>query len=118
MSQDDSYSDDSDFDEQLMQHLVAAASRARYVHRRERKRYSGAGPSEVFVFDSSMPSSGVQPALTTSPSGGSPPTAGVPSSSDIQTPTSESGVPIKPRYKAMQFVIHQEDYAVARVITH
>lgn len=30
-----------------MQHLAAAASRARYVHRRERQRHFGLGPSQV-----------------------------------------------------------------------
>ncbi|OIV95849.1 hypothetical protein TanjilG_06825 [Lupinus angustifolius] len=47
-SHDDSSSDDSGFDERIMQHLIAAAeSRARFVHRRERQRLSGVGPSEV-----------------------------------------------------------------------
>lgn len=33
-----------------MQHVVAAASGAPYVHRRERQRSSGLGPSESLVF--------------------------------------------------------------------
>ncbi|XP_061347901.1 E3 ubiquitin-protein ligase RHF1A-like isoform X2 [Gastrolobium bilobum] len=109
---DDSCSDDSDFDEQIMQHLVAAASRARFVQRRERQRSSGAGPSEVLVFESSAHVSTVQRTLTTSPSGGSSPTSGIPSAVDIQPPTSafspivdevarntspESDVPYRPR---------------------
>ncbi|XP_022138871.1 E3 ubiquitin-protein ligase RHF1A-like isoform X2 [Momordica charantia] len=36
---DSSHSDDSDFDDLIMQHLAAAASRARYVHRSERQRH-------------------------------------------------------------------------------
>lgn len=48
--QDTSYSDDSDLDEHIMQHVVAAASRAPYVHRRERQRSSGLGSSESLVF--------------------------------------------------------------------
>lgn len=65
---DDSYSDDSDFDDQIMRRLVAATSRARLVQRQERNRSSGAGPSEVIGSSSSMHVSGVQPTLTTSPS--------------------------------------------------
>ncbi|XP_020228761.1 E3 ubiquitin-protein ligase RHF1A isoform X2 [Cajanus cajan] len=108
---DDSCSDDSDFDEQLMQHIVAAASRARYICRRERQRSPGAGPSEVLVFNTSMHASGMQPTLTTSPSGGTSPTFGVPSAAHNQPPTSafssvgmvatdtssESDMPSKPR---------------------
>ncbi|KAG6766089.1 hypothetical protein POTOM_030155 [Populus tomentosa] len=49
----DSYSDDSDFDDHVMQHLsVSAASRARYVCKRERHRSTGLGPSQVLVFTS------------------------------------------------------------------
>lgn len=44
---DSAHSDDSDFDDLIMQHLAAAASRARYVQRRERQRHFGLGPSEV-----------------------------------------------------------------------
>ncbi|XP_059452715.1 E3 ubiquitin-protein ligase RHF1A-like [Corylus avellana] len=50
---DASYSDDdSDFDERIMQHMAAAASRARYVSRRERQRSSGIVPSQFLVFTS------------------------------------------------------------------
>ncbi|KAJ9182067.1 hypothetical protein P3X46_006099 [Hevea brasiliensis] len=48
----DSYSDDSDFDEHIMQHLAAAASRAHYIRRRERQRSSGQGPSQFLIFNS------------------------------------------------------------------
>ncbi|XP_015573543.1 E3 ubiquitin-protein ligase RHF1A [Ricinus communis] len=48
----DSYSDDSDFDERIMQHLAAVASRARYICRRERQRSSGQGPSRALIFPS------------------------------------------------------------------
>ncbi|KAI5573458.1 hypothetical protein BDE02_10G080900 [Populus trichocarpa] len=49
----DSYSDDSDFDEHIMQHLAAAASsRAHHVHERERQRSNGLGPSQVIAFTS------------------------------------------------------------------
>ena len=66
-----------------MQHLAAAASRARYLRRRERQRASGLGPSELLIFTSSSSS---QQANVTSPedfqnlSYGSPegsPTSGV-----------------------------------------
>ncbi|MED6132358.1 hypothetical protein PIB30_018383 [Stylosanthes scabra] len=67
---DDPCSDDSDLDEQLMQHLVTAASTDRPLHRRERHRYSGTGPSQ----------------------------GGVSSSSDVQPPTSETEVPFKPSF--------------------
>ncbi|GMI96011.1 hypothetical protein HRI_003270400 [Hibiscus trionum] len=42
------HSDDSDFDERILQHLALAASRARYVRRRERQRSSGLGPQMFF----------------------------------------------------------------------
>ncbi|KAJ9154354.1 hypothetical protein P3X46_027699 [Hevea brasiliensis] len=48
----DSFSDDSDFDEHIMQHFAAAASRAHYLRRRERQRSSGQGPSQFLVFTS------------------------------------------------------------------
>ncbi|KAJ4847295.1 hypothetical protein Tsubulata_038595 [Turnera subulata] len=48
----DSCSDDSDLDEHIMQHLAAAASRARYVRLRERQRASGLGPSQVLIYTS------------------------------------------------------------------
>ncbi|KAL2339161.1 hypothetical protein Fmac_013607 [Flemingia macrophylla] len=85
---DDSCSDDSDFDEQLMQNVVAAASRAPYICRRGRQRSPGAGPSEVIVFNSSMHATGMQPTLTTAPSGGSSPTSVVPSAAHNHPPTS------------------------------
>ncbi|TKY72132.1 E3 ubiquitin-protein ligase RHF1A [Spatholobus suberectus] len=65
---DDSCSDDSDCDDQIMRHLVATASRARFVQRQERERSPGAGPSEVLGSNSSMDVSEAQPTLSTSPS--------------------------------------------------
>ncbi|XLS45900.1 hypothetical protein HN51_002765 [Arachis hypogaea] len=74
-------SDDSDLDEQLMQHLDAtAASTTGHIHTRKRQRYYGAGPSEVLVSNSSIPASRIQP-----------PSEGSVSSS------SESEVSLKPR---------------------
>lgn len=84
--QDDSCSDDSDFDEQIMQHLVATASRARLIQRQKRQGSSGAGPSEILVYGSSGHVSGMQSTLTTSPSGGSSPIPGEPSTASIQLP--------------------------------
>ncbi|KAL5163593.1 E3 ubiquitin-protein ligase RHF1A [Glycine soja] len=90
--------DDSDFDEQLTQHLVSAASRARYICRGERQRSPGAGPSEVLVFNSSMHASGMQSTLTTSPSSGVPSTSAFSSVGMVTTNTSsESDMPCKPR---------------------
>ncbi|CAJ1941284.1 unnamed protein product [Sphenostylis stenocarpa] len=102
--------DESNFDEQLVQHVVAASSRARFICRRETQRSSGAGPSEVIAFNSPKHASGMQPALTTSPSGGSSPTPGVPFAAHNQLPTSafssigmvttntsENDMPSKPR---------------------
>ncbi|KAB5544974.1 hypothetical protein DKX38_013086 [Salix brachista] len=61
----DSYSDDSDFDEHVLQHLSAsAASRARYVCKRERDRSTGLGPSQVLVFTSPEHVSTVQQTYT------------------------------------------------------
>ncbi|KAJ7954929.1 putative E3 ubiquitin-protein ligase RHF2A [Quillaja saponaria] len=86
---EDSYSDDSDFDEHIMQHLVAAASRAHYVRMREGQRSSVAGPSHVLVFNSSANASGVHPTYTNSPeSGGSSSTSAMQSSVDVQPPPS------------------------------
>ncbi|KAK7412654.1 hypothetical protein VNO78_04182 [Psophocarpus tetragonolobus] len=68
--QDDSCSDDSDFDDQITRRLVAAASRARFVQRQHRKRSPGAGPSEGLGVDSSVHVSGVQTALRTSSASG------------------------------------------------
>ncbi|XP_020207787.1 E3 ubiquitin-protein ligase RHF1A [Cajanus cajan] len=70
-SDDDSCSDDSDSDDQIMRRLVAVASRARCLGRRERKRSPGAGSSDVLGSNSSMHVSGVQTTLATSPPGGS-----------------------------------------------
>ncbi|KAJ7980096.1 putative E3 ubiquitin-protein ligase RHF2A [Quillaja saponaria] len=94
-------------------HLVADASRARYVRRREGQRSSVAGPSHVLVFNSSANPSGVHPTYTTSPeSGGSSPTSAISSAIDVQPPPSvyppffgvvanptnvEDDVPFKPR---------------------
>ncbi|RDY01608.1 E3 ubiquitin-protein ligase RHF2A [Mucuna pruriens] len=66
--QDDSCSDDSDFDDQIMRRLVAAANRARFVQRQERKRSPDSGPSEVLGSNSSMHVLAVQPRVATSPS--------------------------------------------------
>ncbi|KAL1320231.1 hypothetical protein HN51_064950 [Arachis hypogaea] len=108
----DSYSDESDIDDQIMQHLVAASSRSRFLHRRERQRSSSAGPSEVFVSNPPVHVPAVRPILTISPTGSSSPTSGVPSTVHIQPPTSafppvvgevagittaENDVPFKPR---------------------
>ncbi|KAJ6689411.1 hypothetical protein OIU85_005779 [Salix viminalis] len=61
----DSYSDDSDFDEHVLQHLSAsAASRARYVCKRERHRSTGLGPSQVLVLTSPEHVSTVQQTYT------------------------------------------------------
>lgn len=48
-SQDNSYAEDSDFDEHIMRHFAAAARRARYVNRRGRERSSDTGPSEFLL---------------------------------------------------------------------
>ncbi|KAK9287665.1 hypothetical protein L1049_016102 [Liquidambar formosana] len=66
---DASYSDDSDFDERIMQHLAAVASRARYVRRRERQRSSGLSPSQVLSFARSANVPDTQRIYTTSPEG-------------------------------------------------
>ncbi|XP_047338063.1 E3 ubiquitin-protein ligase RHF1A-like [Impatiens glandulifera] len=42
-----SFADDTDFDEQVIQHFMAAARRTRYSNRRGRQRSSGVGPSQV-----------------------------------------------------------------------
>lgn len=64
---DASYSDDSDFDERIMQHLASAASRAHYVRRRGRHRSSGS--SQVIPVSPSANMPGVQQTYTTSPGG-------------------------------------------------
>lgn len=63
----ESFSDDSDLDERIMQHLAAASSRARYARRRERQRSSGLGPSRVFVFSNHESVPGFQQTYPTSP---------------------------------------------------
>ncbi|KDP40131.1 hypothetical protein JCGZ_02129 [Jatropha curcas] len=50
-AEQDFYSNDSDFDDRIMQH-IAAASRAHYINRRERQRYSDQGPSQFLFFTS------------------------------------------------------------------
>ncbi|KAG7996309.1 hypothetical protein I3843_01G153200 [Carya illinoinensis] len=88
------YSEDSDFDEHIMQRLSAAASRARYIHRRERHRSSGLGPSQVLAFTSPanmspqiyMTSPEGYPNLSYgSPEGGSP-SSGMPSAINFRPP--------------------------------
>ena len=71
-------SDDPDYD-QIMRRLDSAVKRVRYVPGQERKRSPGAGNSSMHV-------SGLQTTLTTSPSGGSSPASGVPSTVSIQPP--------------------------------
>ncbi|KGN46964.1 E3 ubiquitin-protein ligase RHF1A [Cucumis sativus] len=70
---DSVHSDDSDFDDLIMQHLAAAASRARYVQRRERQRHFGVGPSQVSSACPEVPMSPrFQDATLTSPNSDSP----------------------------------------------
>ncbi|CAK9173656.1 unnamed protein product [Ilex paraguariensis] len=47
INQEAPYMDDSDFEEQIMWHFAAAASRSRYINRRGRQRSSGIGSSQV-----------------------------------------------------------------------
>ncbi|PSR92718.1 E3 ubiquitin-protein like [Actinidia chinensis var. chinensis] len=49
INHDNSYIDDSDFEERIMRHFAAAARRARYANRRGRPRSSGVGPSELLL---------------------------------------------------------------------
>ncbi|XP_022748952.1 E3 ubiquitin-protein ligase RHF1A-like isoform X2 [Durio zibethinus] len=67
VEEDASHSDDSDFDERILQHLAAASHRAHYFHRRERQRSSGLGPSRVLFFTSSENMPGSQHTYPTSP---------------------------------------------------
>ncbi|KAF5950920.1 hypothetical protein HYC85_012913 [Camellia sinensis] len=69
MNIDNSYGDDSDFDERIMRHFAAAARRARYVERRGRPRSSGIGPPLVLlsVPTGDLPPPDVQHMRTTSP---------------------------------------------------
>lgn len=75
-----------------MQHLAAAAGRARYVHRRERQSSSGLSPSQVLVFTSSanVPSAqqtNISPDegqnLSYGSSGANSPTPGIPSVANV-----------------------------------
>ncbi|CAL8991699.1 unnamed protein product [Prunus brigantina] len=106
----DSFSDDSDLDERIMQHLAAASSRARYIRRREKQRSSGLGPSHVFIFSPHENGSGMQQTYPTSPeecqSYGSPrgdsptsqrPPVIQPPPSFICSTAANSDVPYKPR---------------------
>ncbi|XP_009338470.1 E3 ubiquitin-protein ligase RHF1A [Pyrus x bretschneideri] len=63
----ESFSDDSDLDERIMQHLAAASGRAHYARRRERQRSPGLGPSRVFVFSNHESVPGFQQTYPTSP---------------------------------------------------
>ncbi|KAL6193936.1 hypothetical protein ACLB2K_035020 [Fragaria x ananassa] len=108
----DSFSDDSDLDERIMQHLAAASSRARYARRRERQRYSGLAPSNGFNFSHAENVSALEQAHPTSPEerpsftygspGGDSPTS--PRPHVVQPPPSficstaaNNDVPFKPR---------------------
>ncbi|KAM7277964.1 hypothetical protein ACFE04_005098 [Oxalis oulophora] len=77
-----SFSDDSDFDEQVMQQLAFAASRARYDQRSERHRSSEHCPSQFLLFTSpssvrDMTSQGEGPRLSHRSSDGHSPTSGM-----------------------------------------
>jgi E3 ubiquitin-protein ligase RHF len=82
-----------------MQRLYAAASRARLVQRQKRQGSPGAGPSEMFVFNSSL-----QPTLTISPGDSSSPIYGLPSIGRNHPEVArnisriETDVPYRPRY--------------------
>ncbi|XVF38164.1 hypothetical protein REPUB_Repub20aG0076600 [Reevesia pubescens] len=67
VEEDASHSDDSDFDECILMHLAAAVSRTRYVHRREKQRSSGLGPSRDLFLASRENMSGAQDTYPTSP---------------------------------------------------
>lgn len=117
----DTFSDDSDFDERIMQQLAAAAaSRARYVRGMERRRSSGLAPPQVLVFTSSVNVPDVEQGCTTypnesqnssyvsSPTSSRPPAVNsqpslpmpvVPSVVDMISSTDvNSSLPFKPRY--------------------
>ncbi|KAJ6356402.1 hypothetical protein OIU78_004497 [Salix suchowensis] len=86
----DSYSDDSDFDEHIMQHLAAAAtSRARHVHERERQGSNRLGPSQFIVLTSPEHAPTVQQTYT-SPEEVAPPDVN-------QVSTTAANSPFKPR---------------------
>ncbi|KAJ6313029.1 hypothetical protein OIU77_014531 [Salix suchowensis] len=83
----DSYSDDSDFDEHIMQHLAAAAtSRARHVHERERQGSNRLGPSQFIVLTSPEHAPTVQQTYT-SPEEGQASSYG---SSGMNSPTPDT----------------------------
>ncbi|CAI0559909.1 unnamed protein product [Linum tenue] len=82
----DSYSDDSDFDERIGQHLAAAVYRARQFQRRENRSPPRLGTSRVFVFephavdfrnDQQISSGGLS--LSPASSGSASPTSPIPS---------------------------------------
>lgn len=111
-SDNDSFSDEFVFDERIMRHLAAAASRAR-LRGRERNRSSGLGASQVFIYTS--PTSGEDQAHETpseecynfthessvgnSPSSGTPPAVNAQPSSPPAVPSSaiNGAVVFKPR---------------------
>ncbi|PON80148.1 43kDa postsynaptic protein [Parasponia andersonii] len=117
---DDDEGEDSDhetlsnefvFDEHIMQHLAAAASRAR-LRGRERHRYSGLDPSQVFYYSSpanseehthTMSADDSQNSSYGSSVGDSPPTVtqpalnAQPSPPVVPSTDVNSGVPLKPR---------------------
>ncbi|KAE8717597.1 P-loop containing nucleoside triphosphate hydrolases superfamily protein isoform 1 [Hibiscus syriacus] len=64
VEEDAFHSDDSDFDEHILQHLALAASRVRYARRRERQISSGLGPSQA----SGIPSVNTSPQSPVTPS--------------------------------------------------
>ncbi|XP_042488430.1 E3 ubiquitin-protein ligase RHF1A-like isoform X2 [Macadamia integrifolia] len=66
-SHDAPYSDESDFEEHIMRHLAAAGLGRPHYGRRERRRTSGMGPSQIFVFTSPANVSDVQETHTTTP---------------------------------------------------
>lgn len=96
-----------------MQHLSVAASRARFIHRRERQRSSGLGPSRVLDFTS--PANMSQQTYMTTPEnypnlsygsleGGSP-SSGMPSAVNFRPPGAvdvelvpSADIPANPRY--------------------
>ncbi|KAL5541632.1 hypothetical protein UlMin_009342 [Ulmus minor] len=119
-SENESFSDEFILDEHVMQHLAAAASRAR-IRGRERQRSSGLGASEALFFSSPLNFPGVEqahtssldesPTLSDGSSVGNSPTSGSPSTVNAQpsSPAAPSvvnvvpsiaandGVPFKPR---------------------
>ncbi|XP_057956778.1 E3 ubiquitin-protein ligase RHF1A-like isoform X2 [Malania oleifera] len=115
------YTDDSDFNERIMQHLAAAARRARIMSRRERRRFSGFGPSQGLVFSATANAPEVQPTHASHGEGlnsgygsseGNSPTSSITSSINNQPPSAvvssavnmissievnDREVPLKPR---------------------